>query len=181
MGSPGRGRRMGAASPRGKAGTGRAGVFPGAVAFAALALAGCAEAPSAPPRARPYADPGFVAAGNVRIYYALTLTGDLPSGIAGSYGVPARSNLALLTVALVPTVAGAAPRTEAAELDAAAVNLLGERQPLVLRRIDEDGGPTYLATVTVHDREPVTIEIRARVAADAPEIVLRWTREFYLE
>ncbi len=134
-----------------------------------------------PARARPYADPGYVAAGDVRLYYALTLTTDLPAEIAGSYGVLPRLNLALLTIALVPNRAGAAPRIAAAELEAVAVSLLGERLPLVLRRIDEDGGPTYLATVKVRHREPITIEIRARVAVDAPEIVSRWTREFHIE
>jgi len=33
----------------------------------------------------------------------------------------------------------------------------------------------------VRDREPITIEIRARAAANGPEITARWTREFYLD
>lgn len=148
--------------------------------LAALALAGCGEAPSGPARARPYIDPGFVAAGDVRMHYALTLTSDLPSEIAGSYGLLQRRNLALLTITFTSRAAGAAPRIAATELDAVAVSLLGERKPLVLRRIDEDGGPTYLATLSVRHREPITIEIRARVAVDAPQILSRWTREFPL-
>ena len=146
----------------------------------ALALVGCGETPSGPARAGPYADPGFVAAGDARMYYALTLTSDLPSEIAGSYGLLPRRNLALLTIAFTSQAAGAAPRIAATELDAVAVTLLGERKPLALRRIDENGGPTYLATLDVRHREPITIEIRARVAVDAPQIVSRWTREFHV-
>ena len=41
---------------------------------------------------------------------------------------------------------------------ARAVTLLGERQALSLRRVNESGGPTYLATVKVRHREPITIE-----------------------
>jgi len=150
------------------------------MALGVLALAGCGGAPSGPAPARPYADPGFVDAGDVRMHYALTPTSDLPSEIAGSYGLLQRRNLALLTIAFTSRATGVAPRINAMELDAVAVTLLGEHKPLVLRRIDEGGGPTYLATLDVRHRESITIEIRARVAVDAPEIVSRWTREFHV-
>jgi len=146
-----------------------------------LALTACSDSPDELPQARTYPDPGFVAAGNVRLHYALTLTSDLPPAIAGSYGILQRRNLALLTITIVPALAGEPQRLAAIELEADAVSLLGERRALAIRRFDEDGGPTYLATVTVRHREPITIEIRARVAADGPEITSRWTREFHLE
>lgn len=151
------------------------------LALACLAIGACGSGPGKPPAAREYADPGFVTAGHVQMYYALTLTGDLPPAIAGSYAVVQRRNLALLTITLAPEAAVGTRRIEASELEATAVTLLGERQALPLRRVDEPGGPTYLAEVAVRDREPITIEIRARAAADGPEITARWTREFYLE
>jgi len=151
------------------------------LAVAGLALAACGDSPGEPLQAQAYADPGFVTAGNVRLHYALTLTSDLPPAIAGSYGILQRRNLALLTITIVPAVTIEPPRLAAIELQAVVVSLLGERRPLPMRRIDEDGGPTYLATVIVRHREPITIEIRARVAADGPEITGRWTREFHLE
>ena len=151
------------------------------VAFACLALGACGAGPDKPPPARQYADPGFVESGGVRLYYALTLTGDLPPAIAGSYGLVPRRNLALLTITLAPGPSAGTERLSASELDATAVTLTGERQVLPLRRVDEPGGPTYLAVVAVRNREPITIEIRARAVADAPEITARWTREFYLE
>jgi hypothetical protein len=150
-------------------------------AVAGLTLAACSESPGEPPQARAYADPGFVTAGNVRLHYALTLTSDLAPAIAGSYGILQRRNLALLTITIVPAVASEPLRLAAIDLQAVALSLLGERRALPMRRFDEDGGPTYLATVTVRHREPITIEIRARVAADGPEITARWTREFHLE
>lgn len=151
------------------------------LALAGLALAACGDSTGKPPQARPFTDPGYVAAGDVRLHYALTPTSDLLPEIAGSYGILRRRNLALLTITLTPAGAGATQRLAATELTAIAVPLLGERRPLVLRRFDEDGGPTYLATVSVRHREPITIELRARVGADGPEIATRWTREFHLE
>ena len=150
-------------------------------ALACLTICGCGEDPGTPPPAREFADPGFVTAGVVRLYYALTLTSDLPPAIAGSYNIVQRRNLALLTITLAPAAAAATERLAAIELNAEAVTLIGERQALSLRRVNEPGGPTYLATVTVRHREPITIEIRARTVADGPEITARWTREFYLE
>jgi len=152
-----------------------------ALALAGLMLAACGDGPATPPPAAPYADPGFIAAGNVRLHYALTLTTDLAPTIARSYDILQRRNLALLTIALVPAGAIDARRIAATELQVVAATLLGDRTPLPLRRFDEVGGPTYLATVTVRHREPITIEIRARVAAGGPEITTRWTREFHLE
>ncbi len=146
-----------------------------------LALVACGDSPAKPPPARAYTDPGFVTAGDVRLHYALTLTSDLPPAIAGSYGILQRRNLALLTITLAPPDGGGLVRLAATELVVDAVTLLGERRPLALRRHDEVDGPTYLATVTVRHREPITIEIRARVAAGGPEIAARWTREFHLE
>ena len=146
-----------------------------------LAFGACGGGPDKPPPAREYTDPGFVTGGGVRLYYALTLVSDLPPAIAGSYAVVQSPNLALLTITLAPETAVGIRRLAANELDAAAVTLLGERQQLALRRVDDTGGPTYLAEVAVRDREPITIEIRARAIADGPEITARWTREFDLE
>jgi hypothetical protein len=151
------------------------------LALACLAIGACGGGQDKPPTAQEYADPGFVMAAGVRLYYALTLTSDLPPAIAGSYAVVQRSNLALLTITLAPEAAAGTGRIAASEIDATAVTLLGERQALLLRRVDEPGGPTYLAEVTVRDREPITIEIRARAVSNGPEITARWTREFYLE
>lgn len=151
------------------------------LALVCVAIGACGSEPDSPPAAREYADPGYVAATGVRLYYALTLTSDLAPAIAGSYAVVQRPNLALLTITLAPEAAAGTGRIAASELEATAVTLLGERQALPLRRVDEPGGPTYLAEVAVRDREPITIEIRARAVADGPEITARWTREFYLE
>jgi len=151
------------------------------LALTCLTIGGCGDDPGTPPPAREFTDPGFIAAGDVRLHYALTLTSDLPPAIAGSYDIVQRRNLALLTITLTPAAGTGAERLVAIELQADAVSLLGERSPLPMRRIDEDGGPTYLATVSVRHREPITIEIRGRVAIDGPEIATRWTREFHLE
>ncbi len=150
-------------------------------AFSLLLLASCGESTAPIPPALPYTDPGFVAAGEHRMHYALIMTHDLPSEIAGSYGIVQRRNLALLTITLMARDASGGTRLAAFELTATSVLLGGTRQVLVLTRHDETGGPTYLATVAVQHRVPVTIEIRARATAQSPEMSARWTREFRLE
>ena len=149
--------------------------------FALALLAGCGDASAPPPPALPYTDPGFADAGDLRLHYALTPTLDLPAGIAGSYGIVQRRNLALLTITLVPRDAPGTTRIAASELAATAISLTGVRTPLVLARHDDSGGPTWLATVEIRHRVPVTIEIRLRATVDAPEIAARWTREFHLD
>lgn len=149
--------------------------------FALALLAGCGDAPAPPPPALSYTDPGFVDAGALRLHYALTPTQDLPSGIAGSYGIVQRRNLALLTITLVPRDTPGTVRIAASELAADAISLTGVRTPLALVRHDDAGGPTWLASVEFRHRVPVTIEIRARATPEAPEIAARWTREFHLD
>jgi len=149
--------------------------------FVLALLAGCGDASAPPPPAQPYTDPGFADAGDLRLHYALTPTLDLPAGIAGSYGIVQRRNLALLTITLVPRDAPGTTRIAASELAATAISLTGVRTPLVLARHDDSGGPTWLATVEIRHRVPVTIEIRLRATVDAPEIAARWTREFHLD
>jgi Domain of unknown function (DUF4426) len=159
-----------------------AGICVWAVAVSALALMlGCGRDPGPLPEAPVYSDPGFVEAEGWRLHYALTATLDLPSAIAGSYGIVQRSNLALLVIALearapiVPWSAGAP------EVEATAVSLTGARVPLALARRDEAGRPTWLASVEVRHRVPITIEIRARAAAAGPILRARLTREFRFE
>src|ERR1700741_1379971 len=147
------------------------------VACAALWLAACGERAVPPPPAPPYTDPGYVDGAGIRLHYALTPTVDLPSAIAGSYGIDQRPNLALLAITLVPQDAGGA-RLDGAAVEATAVSLLGNRTPLALRRVDERSGPTWLATVKLRHREPVTIEIEARARADGAVVRARWTRSF---
>ena len=153
----------------------------GAGILACLLLAACGGDPTPVPEAAPYTDPGFADAEDYRLHYALTMTLDLPSGIAGSYGIVQRRNLALLTIALAPRDPGARARFNAPEIQAESVTLTGERNALALVRHDEAGTPSWLATVEVRHRVPVTIEIRARATTASPEIRARLTREFRLE
>ncbi|MGH8251759.1 MAG: DUF4426 domain-containing protein [Steroidobacteraceae bacterium] len=144
-------------------------------------LSACGSGEHAIPPARPFTDPGFAAAGDHELHYALVMSRDLPSGIAGSYGIVPRRNLALLTITLARRSAPGGTRLAPARLEAMSVGLTGERAQLPLMRHDEAGGPTWLATVKVRHRVPVTIEIRARATAASPEIVARLTREFHFE
>lgn len=153
-----------------------AGLLAGLCGLALLAACGRSSAP--PPPARPYTDPGFVDAGDYRLHYALTPTTDLPSEIAGSYGIVQRRNLALLTIALA---ARGGMRRGADRIEASAVSLTGLRQPVELTRHDSAAGPTWLASVAIRDREPVTIEIRARAAPAGPAIEARFTRTFHFD
>lgn len=149
--------------------------------FALALLAACGDSPAPVSPAQPYTDPGYADAGALRLHYALTPTLDLPAEIAGSYGIVQRRNLALLTLTLVPRDAPGTARVAASELTATAISLTGLRTPLALTRHDDAGGPSWLATVEIRHRVPVTIEIRLRATAGAPEIATRWTREFYLD
>jgi hypothetical protein len=150
-----------------------------AAATAAAAIsAACGGGPSPPPPARPYADRGFADAGPHRLHYALTPTQDLLPEIARSYGIEPRPNLALLTATLAPRETTNGADIASAQLAATAVSLTGERSPLAVKRHDEAGGATWLATVEMRHRVPTTIEIRARATATDPEIKVRLTREF---
>jgi len=153
----------------------------GTGALACLQLAACGGNPAPVPEALPYEDPGFAEAGEYRLHYALTMTRDLPSGIAGSYGIVQRRNLALLALTLVPRDPMTGPRVDAPEIEAESVSLTGERSALALARHDEAGRQSFLATVEVRHRVPVTIDIRARATTAGPEIRARLTREFRLE
>jgi hypothetical protein len=152
-----------------------------AALLAAALFAACGEAPESVPEAPAYRDPGFVEAEGWRLHYALTPSLDLPAGIAGSYGIVQRPNLAVLVIALEPSDARAAGPDAAASASATAVGLTGERAPLALVRRDEAGRPTWLASVEVRHRVPVTIEIQARATPAAPPLVARLTREFRVE
>jgi uncharacterized protein DUF4426 len=153
----------------------------GAGALACLQLAACGGSPAPVPEALPFEDPGFAEAGEYRLHYALTMTSDLPSGIAGSYGIVQRHNLALLALTLVPRDPMTRPHFDAPVIKAESVSLTGERSELTLVRHDEAGGPSFLATVEVRHRVPVTVDIRARATTASPEIRVRLTREFRLE
>ncbi|MGH8196694.1 MAG: DUF4426 domain-containing protein [Steroidobacteraceae bacterium] len=175
-GPPGKVRQIG------RSGRGSAGRLPrSAIVIAWWLLASCGGSPAAVPPATPFTDPGFAEAGDHRLHYALTLTRDLPSEIAGSYGILQRRNLALLTIALIVRDSNGGARLDAFELEATMVALTGERKTLALTRHDEADGPTWLAPVEVRHRVPVTIEIRARATAESPEISVRLTREFRLD
>jgi hypothetical protein len=151
-----------------------------AAAALALALAAaCGRDPEPVPVAPAYADPGFVEAEGWRLDYALTATQDLPSAIAGSYGIEQRPNLALLVIALEPPPEALDASGPAVE--ATAVSLTGEREALALSRRDEAGRPTWLATVEVRHRVPISIEIRARATDAGPALRARLTREFRFE
>jgi hypothetical protein len=152
-----------------------------AMALLVMTFAACSRDAEPVGIAPPYADPGYVASGAWRMDYALTLTRDLPSAIAGSYGIEQRRNLALLMLTLAPTDTPAAPPPASPDVEATAVSLTGERTTLALERRDEANVATWLATVEVRHRVPVTIEIRARATGDSPELRARLTREFRLE
>ena len=160
--------------------SGHNGVLAATAAVIVLA-ASCGGSPEPVAEAVPYVDPGFVEAGNYRLHYALTLARDLPAAIAGSYGIVQRPNLAVLTVAIAPRDPRANATAAGARVEATAVSLTGEREALALERRDEPGGATWIATVDVRHRVPLTIEIQARATPDGPLLRARLTREFRLE
>jgi Domain of unknown function (DUF4426) len=149
-----------------------------AATMAAALIAACGGGAAPPTPARPYADAGFADAGPHRLSYALTPTRDLRPEIARSYGIEPRPNLALLTATLAPREATNGADVAMAELTATAISLTGERRPLAVKRHDEAGVATWLATVEMRHRVPMTIEIRVRATATAPEFRVRLTREF---
>jgi hypothetical protein len=146
-----------------------------------LLLASCGDATAPIPPAPPYADPGFVAGGGHRLHYALVMTRELPPGIAAAYGIVPRRNLALLSITLMPQASDGGMRLAPSALRAEAVTLTGLRESLALARHDAADGPTYLATVAVRHRVPVTIEIQARATASSPVLRARVTREFHFD
>jgi hypothetical protein len=152
-----------------------------ATAAAFMLLAACGDSPEPVAEARPYLDPGFVDSPGHRLHYALTPTLDLPAAIAGSYGIEQRKDLAVLTVAIAPRDPLADSSLATAQVEADAVSLTGARQPLALERRDEAGVATWIATVELRHRVPITIEIRALASADAPSLRARLTREFRVE
>jgi hypothetical protein len=152
-----------------------------ATAAALLLSTGCGGNPEPVAEAAPYLDPGYVEAGGFRLHYALTLSGDLPAAIAGGYGILPRTNLAVLTIAIAPLDGGAGPALAGARAEATAISLTGARTPLALTRRGEPGGATWLGTVDVRHRVPITIEIVAHATSDGPPIRARLTREFRLE
>lgn len=152
-----------------------------ATAAALLLAAGCGGSQEPVAEAAPYLDPGFVEAGDYRLHYALTLARDLPSAIAGSYGILQRTNLAVLTVAIAPRNAPAGRAVAGAQVEATAVSLTGAREALALERRDEPGAATWIATVEVRHRVPLTIEIEALAAPGEPLLRARLTREFRLQ
>jgi hypothetical protein len=179
----GNSRRISPQIPRkGPESRGSGGALAAAAALLALGLAaGCGRNPEPVPEARAFADPGFVEAEGWRMHYALTSTQDLPAAIAGSYGIVQRPNLALLVVALEASPPREATDTAGAEAEATAVSLTGVRAALALVRRDEAGRPTWLATVEVRHRVPITIEMEARATAAGPSLRARLTREFRFE
>lgn len=160
--------------------SGNSRALPATVA-ALLLFAGCGGSPEPIAEALPYRDPGFVEAGGYRMHYALTPSRDLPAAIAGSYGIEQRKDLAVLTVAIVTLEPGANVVDDASLVEAEAVSLIGTRRQLALSRRDEPGAATWIATVDVRHREPITIEIRSRATAEGPALRARLTREFRLE
>jgi hypothetical protein len=84
-------------------------------------------------------------------------------------------------IALEPRPPREAADATGADVEATAVSLAGGRETLALARRDEAGRPTWLATVEVRHRVPITIEIQARATAAGPELRARLTREFRLE
>lgn len=149
-----------------------------AVALVWLAVLAACGGSSTPPAARPYEDPGMVDGGHYRMYYALTLTEDLPSEIAGSYGIKQRRNLALLTIATQARQPEGTLAPVTIPVQAERVGLLGDRRQLALRAT---GPGSWIALVEVADREAFSIELRADAGAAMPALQARMTREFDLD
>ncbi len=143
----------------------------------AVALSGCGGG-SPPPAARAFQDSGQVDAGSHRMYYALTLTEDLPLEIAESYDIKQRPNLALLMVSVQARNAQGTLVAAGVPVNATRISLLGERDRLGLRQSDTG---TVIGTVELRQREVVIIDIEASPGAPTPPLRARITREFILD
>lgn len=145
----------------------------GGAGLLVLLLAGCGGGgPPAPIAARPYQDPGFVAAGDFEMRYGTLLAAELAPDLAIAYGIHRRQDLAVLSLSILRRRPGETPLPVTAEVSGSLSTLLGEQRALEFRTLALAGGVSYLAQFEAREREPFVLQLEARPDA-APASVLR--------
>lgn len=136
-------------------------------AAAALAAAGLLAAAIAAEQFRPF--------GEWQVHYVAFNATLLPATAAERYGIVRGPRKGLLNV----TAVGPAGRGQAVSLSGRFLNLLGQRQTLAFRRIDEDGAVYYLAAFDFENAETLRFEVDLELPGHGPA-ALRFQQPLYV-
>lgn len=118
-------------------------------------------------------------AGDLVVHYTALSTLELTPAIADLYGIARSPSRALLNVAVVRKVAGAAGVPMAAQVEVFASDLQGRVRPVAMRRVDEPPAIYYLGELTVADGDRITFELRVTPEGRTSPLRLRLQQQFF--
>jgi len=153
-----------------------------AACLAALCLAACgSDAPPSPVAARPFDDPGFVAAGGYELRYGAVQASALPAEVAAGYGIAPRSDRLVVNLSVLQRRDGGLPVAVEAGITGTWRGLAGEPSALRFRAVQAGGSVSYVAEVPLRNRDPIVLELVAAPPAAPAPLRARLTRQFDVE
>lgn len=145
--------------------------------LAIIALCACGRDPAqAPPPARTWEDPGYVASGDWVLYYAALRTSDLAPELAKEYGVGADASRSLVVVSLKRGASDAPPETP---ISITVRSLDGRERPVAVQRTERGGARSWIGVFASGGRELLTFAVTARPDAKEPAITAEFRRELF--
>jgi|SRR5690606_11419683 len=124
--------------------------------------------------------PNMVESGGYVVHFNAVPTTQIPPEAARSYRITRSPNRALLNIA-VQKKGEAANQAVAAEVQASATNLTGQRRDLSVREVRDGGSIYYLAETGISHLETLNFEVAVLPAEASQPITLRFQQQFFTD
>lgn len=120
--------------------------------------------------------------GDTIVHYNAITTDSLTPAIASHYGITRSKSRALLNVAVLRQAdEGQLDTAIPAQVTVSATNLVGQRQTIPMRMIQEQDAIYYIGVSKVAHRETLNYFISVQTEDMTRPVEVRYTREFYTD
>lgn len=125
--------------------------------------------------------PNMVESGEFIVHYNALPSTHIPPEAARNYRITRSPNRGLLNVSVQRKGTEGVNQAVAAEVQASATNLTGQRRELSVREVRDGGWIYYLAETSVSNQETLTFEVSVLPADATTPITLRFQQQFFTE
>ena len=122
---------------------------------------------------------GSINSGNYVLHYSAVNSLQIPQAVAHSNGIDRAGDTAIVMITLQKPTSDAPLNAVPADVTGSARSLMGERETLSFKRVENAGSVYALAPVAIEDEQTLTFDLNVRAADGRATIPVQFNQTFY--
>lgn len=119
--------------------------------------------------------------GDYVVHFNALNTNYLPPTVTREYGLKRSKNRGMINIAVLHKVMGTAGKPVAAEINASATNLTGQKRDIALREVREGTAIYYIGDFPISHEETLRFKIHVKPGGNSDAHEVKFSHQFFTE